>query len=298
MADEKIGVGVGYGKVILFGEHFVVHGYDAIVASLPSLKTVVEIKEGPWNMDEKVVEAFKRVLLALGVEGKSFSVVVKETVPIGQNLGSSAALNVAFARAVNELLELRKSDDEINKAAWEGEVIFHGTPSGIDNSAATYGKPLVFKRLGPGKFDIKPFNVGKPLHLLVVSTGQNLKSTKETVAYVREKKEQYPAMTNRVFETYGFLFKEAIKAIEEGELPYIGYLMDVDHGLLSCFNLSTDKTELARLLLQEARALGSKITGGGAGGNLVSLFDSEEKAKAAAELLKAHGFKSFYSVLG
>ncbi len=297
MTDEKIGVGVGYGKVILFGEHFVVHGYDAIVASLPSIKTVVEVKEGPWNMDDKVTEAFKRILSTLSIEGKTFSVVVKQTVPIGQNLGSSAALNVAFARAVNDLLKLGKSDDEINKAAWEGEVVFHGTPSGIDNSAATYGKPLVFKRLGPGKFDIKPFSVGKSLHLLIVSTGQNLKSTKETVDYVRERKEQYPAMTEHVFEAYGFLFNEAIKAIEKGELPYIGYLMDVDHGLLSCFNLSTDKTELARLLLQGAGALGSKITGGGAGGNLVALFDSEEKAKAAAELLQAHGFKSFYSVL-
>ena len=292
-------VGKGYGKVILFGDHFVVHGYDAIVASLPSLKTVIEVKEGPWNtnLDEKVIGSFKRVLSALGVKEKSFTVEIKETVPIGQNLGSSAALNVAFARAVNEALNLGKIDEEINRAAWEGEVIFHGTPSGIDNSAATFGKPMVFKRLGPGKFEIKPFRVGKPLHLLVVGTGINLRSTKETVGYVISMKEKYPEMTKHVFETYGFLFNEAIKAIEEGNLEYLGYLMDVDHGLLTCFDLSTDKTEEARLIMQSAGVLGSKITGGGAGGNLVALFKDEASAKEAAEKLKEKGFKSFYSVL-
>ena len=73
--------------------------------------------------------------------------------------------------------------------------------------------------------------------------------------------------------------------------------MDVDHGLLTCFNLSTDKTEEARLIMQSSGVLGSKITGGGAGGNLVALFKDEASAKKAAEKLKEKGFKSFYSVL-
>ena len=42
------------------------------------------------------------------------------------------------------------SEDEINAAAYEGEKGYHGTPSGIDNTAATYGGVIHFERRSEG----------------------------------------------------------------------------------------------------------------------------------------------------
>ena len=48
------------------------------------------------------------------------------------------------------------SEDEINAAGYEGEKGYHGTPSGIDNTASTYGGVLRFQRVdGKPQFDPK-----------------------------------------------------------------------------------------------------------------------------------------------
>ncbi len=100
-----------------------------------------------------------------------------------------------------------------------------------------------------------------------------------------------------MFKTYESIFKEFKNALTIGDLEYIGYLMDVDHGLLNALGLSTANIEKARVILKDMGALGSKITGAGGGGNIIGLFLSEEDALRAKKYLKKHGFESFYSII-
>jgi len=93
-------------------------------------------------------EAVKLVLKHMGCDFESQGVQVT----FGGNLtavsgiGASAAATVSLARAVAAAQGKTLTEEEINRAGYEGEKGYHGTPSGIDNTAATYGGVLRFQR--------------------------------------------------------------------------------------------------------------------------------------------------------
>ncbi len=284
--------GVGYGKVILFGEHFVVYGLPAIAAGIPSLRTVVEVSEGPWpSFDARAVEALKAVARAVGVGG-SYSVRVLESVPQGKNFGSSAALMVAFARALNELHNLGLSDEEISRAAYEGEKVMHGSPSGIDNTCATYGKPIIFRKTPEGPH-IQPLEKTAALHLGAVAVGEPLMATKEAVSHFRSVKERSP-LSRTFFKAYEELFQRAVEALSAGNVEELGLLMDFNHALLQPFGVSSKAVEEGRFFLKAHGALGAKLTGAGTGGNIIALFPDGETAKEALERAKAYSWPTYY----
>lgn len=67
-------------------------------------------------------------------------------IPIQKGIGGSAALCVSLAGAMMEFssTHISKETDlflkEVNKWAFKGEVLFHGSPSGIDNTVSCYGR--------------------------------------------------------------------------------------------------------------------------------------------------------------
>jgi len=125
-----MGTGKGYGKTILFGEHFVVFGFPAIASALGS-STIANVKV---------------------VEGKGWTVDDQRPATPGYGVGASAAQCTSLARALNDTFNLVLDDEKINEAAYEGEKAYHGTPSGIDNTASTYGGLIWFvKNLSGGK---------------------------------------------------------------------------------------------------------------------------------------------------
>ena len=91
----------------------------------------------------------------------------------------SAALAVAVVRALDDHFGLDLGDERINELAFECEKAAHGTPSGIDNTLATYGSPLLYcNSNGPEFTRVAP---GRPLHLAVGLTGKE-SLTAQTVA--------------------------------------------------------------------------------------------------------------------
>lgn len=76
---------------------------------------------------------------------------MRSTIPIGAGLGSSASIAVCIATAALRLNGLisapgdrpaedrKREADVINHWAFIGEMIMHGTPSGVDNTVATLG---------------------------------------------------------------------------------------------------------------------------------------------------------------
>ena len=283
--------GVGYGKVILFGEHFVVYGLPAIATGIPSLRTVVEVKPGKLEgFDSRITEAFRKVQEALGINGE-FSVKVKESVPIGKNLGSSAAILTAFAKALRKLKGLEISDEELNKAVYEGEKVMHGTPSGIDNTSSVFGKPIVFRKTPSGP-EIKPLEKNGTFHLLLVDVGPPIMTTKEAVEHFRKIKESTKASED-IFSAYQKIFEEAKEALKEGNAEKLGLIANINHGLLSSFGVSSMKIEEARYLLLSQGALGAKLTGAGTGGNIIAFFKNEEEQKGAEKFMKSLGYECF-----
>jgi hydroxymethylglutaryl-CoA reductase len=78
-------------------------------------------------------------------------------VPRAMGLGGSSALAVAILRALDHSYGLGLDNERINALAFECEKAAHGTPSGVDNTVATYGAPLRYRRDESGpKFETLP----------------------------------------------------------------------------------------------------------------------------------------------
>ena len=98
-------------------------------------------------------------------------------------LGGSAAMAVAIVRALDKHFKLGLTDEQVNSLAFESEKVAHGSPSGIDNTLACYGKALVFRAGEPALAE--PLNIREPIPAVIGMTGYE-GLTAKTVGRVRE----------------------------------------------------------------------------------------------------------------
>src|SRR3972149_2056844 len=211
-----MGKGSGYGKVILFGEHFVVHGVPGIVSAIDS-STDAEVKKAQSGINVKderktakgygeekrlqQLESIERMLKAMVIDPKiSLDIWIGGTLPGFSGLGASAASSVAIARAIAQELGMKISNEQINAVAYEGEKAYAGNPSGIDNTAATYGGLMWFKKNPAGGQDlVEKIHVRKPIEIVIGSTGK-VANTKAMVEGVADRKKTNPAKYDPLFK--------------------------------------------------------------------------------------------------
>lgn len=305
--SERMGTGSGKGKSILFGEHFVVYGFPAIAAGIASETTASVARKGSpgWTlndnrpempgykkkkMDEQKV-SIENILESCGVDTDKNGIHIE----LGGNLvcasgiGASAASCVAIARALSDEFSLGMDDKQINAAAYQGEKGYHGTPSGIDNTASTYGGLVWFVRdLGGGPPDFDILRLKEPVHLVIASTGITA-STKTVVGDVRKKKDDNPQWFDAVADEYVQLVNDAKEAMIALDLERVGGFMNRNHELLQELTVSCEELDNLVMIARKVGALGSKMTGTGRGGNMISLAPSEEAMKDIAEALQKSG---------
>jgi hydroxymethylglutaryl-CoA reductase len=283
----------GHGKIILFGEHAVVYGSRAIAAPVPLAvhARVIDHDDGVWlvmprwgvekrlRQDPRKRSAIEEtgalILNKLGLGERSMRIEVYSEIPRAMGLGGSAAVAVAIIRALDAHYELALSDDEINRLAFRAEEVAHGTPSGIDNTVATYGHPILYRAGSPP--EIEELHFPKPLNFVIGITG-NESMTARTVARVRAAREKNPAVINKLFKAIDVLTGQALVAIRRYDMERLGDLMNVCHGLLNSLQVSSWELEELIQIARENGALGAKLTGGGGGGSMIALCpDNAEK---------------------
>lgn len=291
------------GKVILLGEHAVVYGRHAVALPIPGAVAaeVVKVDSNPrivvpeWGLDVPVTAeeatgvgaAVMLLMRELGVQGHSYSIRVRSRLPRAMGLGSSAAFAVAITRAFNRALDLRLDDERINDIAFECEKLAHGQPSGIDNSIATFGEAMLFRR--GESLELRRLQPGAPPPLVVACSHAG-GLTREQVAGVRERRAAGTPHYEAIFDEIDALSVEGADALETADYDRLGRLMNLCHGLLNAIEVSTPELEAMVGLTRAAGAVGAKLTGAGGGGSIVALCPGRVEEVRGA--LLAAGFKT------
>lgn len=309
-----MGRGVGFGKVILFNEHFVVYGVPAIASAIGAKTTAsVERKSGtgyelrderpetPGYKAEKVEQQRESTELmlkhmAVDTSRSKYSITLGGDLLAASGVGASAASCAAIARAFSEELGLHYTDEQVNQAAYEGEKGYHGTPSGIDNTAATFGGLIWYRREGGAQL-MERMKLQKPVEIVMGNTGI-VADTKEVVAGVRQRKEREPEKYSELFKEADQLAQDARNSLDAFNLEEVGSYMNENHSLLREIGVSCKELDALVDVARNSGALGAKLTGGGRGGYMVALTPGAELQNRVAREINRAGGQTLITTIG
>ena len=297
---------------------------DLVEAMQPHLSSVSLDKTGEQRKIHKAsASAFLYLFLSLGSQDFPGCVyTLRSTLPIAAGLGSSASISVCLSSAL--LLQIRAlagphpdqpreeaelQIERINRWAFVGELCIHGNPSGVDNTVATGGKAVVFKREDYSK----PPKV-TPLHdfpeqpLLLVNTRQP-RSTATEVAKVGSLKASQPVIIGLVLDAIDKVTESAHHWVRSPTFDkddpkstrFLGELININHGLLASLGVSHPRLERVRELVDICDVGWTKLTGAGGGGSTITILKSDAPPGALKDLesrLDAEGFERFETTLG
>jgi mevalonate kinase len=302
------------GKVILAGEHAVVYGRPAIAVPVWERVARATIQPGVAGSGCCIVarDLNRRICLIDAPEDDAMALVARATlahlqlpanpdwqieltseIPIASGLGSGAALNAALVRAIYAQAALTPDPAQVSSLVYLGEKIYHGTPSGIDNTVVAYGNPVWFVKGTPPTV----FAPAQPFTLAIADSGVS-SPTHETVSGVRQRRQLEPERYEHCFDAIGELVWEARQRIEAGESEALGPIFDRNHTLLQEIGVSTPLLDRLVTAAREAGALGAKLSGGGGGGNIIALIKKAAAPRVTAALQAAGAVRVVITTVG
>ena len=274
------------GKVILFGEHFVVYGVKAILCAINKRVTVTA-----ENIEEKII-SIKSNIGDLELEpNKSISeiesplkpfyylankmmqnqntgikITIESEIPLGVGLGSSSACCVAGAAAISKLC-LDSSKEEILELAIEAEKTIFQNTSGADCTVCTYGGIMEYNKENGFK-KIK----SEPNFHLVIANSNIEHSTELVVKQVKSFKEKNEEEFLKLCNDETNLVEDVLKLLNENNTKELGMKINQNQKYLETIGVSNEKIDEMIQIGRES-SFGAKITGAGGGGCIFALTD-------------------------
>ena len=307
------------GKIILFGEHFVVHGTMALLAAIDKRVTVTStftenktIKvnselgtiEVPISSSHEEVESEFRPfvylankMIASNQNVNGLEITINSDIPVGVGLGSSSACCVAAASSIFGLFK-ELSHSEILKMSREAEKTIFPDLSGADLYVCAAGgiigceedgDTIVFHSSAPSvSYEISAN--------LVIVNSMIQHSTKRSVEKVRRFKEnnekRFSELCDLVTKLIGGGHKSgtagrggALDNMKNNDIAALGLKMTENQKYLEEIQVSNDTLRDMISSLKEI-SLGTKITGAGDGGCIIALVEDKNLDKVPALLPK------------
>ncbi len=295
------------GKIILFGEHFVVYGGKAILCAINKRITVtakaipenkISIKSSIGNL----VLAPKRPLNEVDIQLRPFyyladkmiqkydeksgmEITIDSEIPLGVGLGSSSACCVAGAAAISGVFT-KKSKEEILQMAIEAEKTMFPNTSGADCTVCTFGGIMQYdKQTGHSKIDFEP-----RFHL-VIANSKIEHSTKEVVSIVNHFKEKNEERFSKICNEEDNLIDDVLVCLKKNDLKGIGINIIKNQEYLESIGVSNEKLR-NMIELANKSSFGAKITGAGVGGCIFALTD-ETNMDDTIQQLRENDYECF-----
>ena len=285
-------------KIILFGEHFVVHGTKAILTAIDKRVTVTTtftdnktIKvnsqlgtiEVPISSSHEEVKSEFRPFVYLANKiinseqnGSGLEITIDSDIPIGVGLGSSSACCVAATASISELFN-ELSSEKILKMSIEAEKTIFPDTSGADCTVCTYGGMIEYPSIEKidNTFDLN----------LLIANSMIPHNTKNSVEKVNKFKENDEERFSQLCDLETKLIDEVITAMKNNDATTFGLKMSENQKYLEEIQISNDTLHDMISSLKEI-SLGAKITGAGDGGCIIALVKDENMDKVTALLPK------------
>ncbi len=303
-------------KTILLGEHAVVYGMPAIAIPVNDLKSKAILQALPLASpgtvlikapdialysqlnqlpdNHPIAAAIHLVLDHYGLASSPACLLtITSPIPIGSGLGSSASVTVAILKAYSSFLGQPLPPDVVSDLAFKVEEIYHGSPSGIDNTVISHEKPIYYVKGHPAEFLSAPIKFS----FLIGDTGISRK-TADAVGMVRKAWEANPDDYNQIFHQIGEIVMAARAAMTQGDRILLGQLLITNQVHLSKMGLSAPKLDALIEVSLQAGALGAKLSGAGLGGNMIALVDENTSSTVEQALRSAGAFSVFHAHIG
>jgi mevalonate kinase len=279
------------GKIILTGEHSVVHGYSAILASL-DLGVSCTAKEGNLEEAQKLDPYLQHLLQIFSKMTKikefNLSLKIDSNLPIKSGLGSSAAFAAAVFSELANFYNYSLNSDRLYNLVLEAENFIHGHSSGADPSIVVYGGLIAFKKgqmrqLAPSILVNKTF--------FLIDSGEATESTGEMI-----KKVASTESNQQILSEIGDLSQKILNDLENDN--FNPQLLNENQSLLEKIGVVSPK---AMDLIKKLQKFGAccKITGAGGvktGSGYILAF--HEESQKFEEYLKDMSLIFFKTQLG
>jgi len=288
-------------KIILFGEHFVVHGTKAILAAIDKRVTVtsaftdnniirVNSELGTLNVPvsspyEEVKSEFRpfvylaNEMITSNQNVNGLEITINSDIPIGVGLGSSSACCVAATASISGLFKEVSSEENLKMSIEAEKTIFPDT-SGADCTVCTYGGIIEYDKINGSKKNTDTSNLN-----LLITNSMIPHSTKRSVEKVSKFKEDDEERFSQLCALETKLIDEVNIALKNKDLITLGLKMSENQKYLEEIQVSNDTLRGMIGSLKEI-SLGAKITGAGDGGCVIALVKDENLDKVPALLGK------------
>jgi len=293
------------GKIILFGEHFVVYGVKAILCSINKRVTVTaeKITEKKISINSEIgnliLEPNKSIseissplkpfyyLANKAIENQNggIQVQIDSEIPLGVGLGSSSACCVAGAAAIFKLFQ-HISKKEILELAIEAEKTIFKNTSGADCTVCTYGGMMAYdKKQGFKKIEDEP-----KFQLVIVNS--NIKhSTDSMVSKVKAFKIKNKEEFSKLSDQESKLVEDVLKLLKENNTKELGEKINQNQKYLETIGISNNQLK-EMIKIGQKTSFGAKITGSGGGGCIFTLTD-ESNLEYTLKEFKDNNFECF-----